>query len=292
MRGNTGTFFELIRVANVFTAAADVVAGYLCAGGSSADFGRWGPLCLASCCLYSGGMALNDAWDAPKDASERPERPIPSGRISRHSAFRCAGILLAAGVIPAAWVSANTGAVAATMVAAIVLYDVLLKKTILAPATMGVCRALNLLLGMIAAGPMEESIAILPMVILWLYVTSLTEFARREATGGNRNRLLVDMGGILVAVMAVPILPTTAVTQGPFFVVLLLTFLLALLCIGQRAIRSTSPADVRSAVGFFVLGIVVLDACMVTRLRGIEAGSCLLVLLLPATWLSRRYRVS
>src|SRR5262245_63491269 len=33
--------------------------------------------------FYSGGMALNDAFDAEIDARERPERPIPSGRVSR-----------------------------------------------------------------------------------------------------------------------------------------------------------------------------------------------------------------
>ena len=36
----------------------------------------------ASVCLYWAGMAANDWADRELDAVERPERPIPSGRIS------------------------------------------------------------------------------------------------------------------------------------------------------------------------------------------------------------------
>ena len=45
---------------------------------------------------------LNDFFDAEVDAVERPERPIPSGRISRSTAGCVGWSLLAAGVL-AAW---------------------------------------------------------------------------------------------------------------------------------------------------------------------------------------------
>ena len=72
---------------NVFTAASNVIAGFLIASG------QWSPavvlatLIAASACLYAAGMVLNDAFDAELDARERPERPIPSGRIARRAAF-------------------------------------------------------------------------------------------------------------------------------------------------------------------------------------------------------------
>jgi len=47
--------------------------------------------------IYTGGMVLNDACDASLDAKERPARPIPSGRISRRSAWIAAAVLLMAG---------------------------------------------------------------------------------------------------------------------------------------------------------------------------------------------------
>ena len=38
-------------------------------------------LALASVLMYWSGMALNDWADREADAVERPERPIPSGRV-------------------------------------------------------------------------------------------------------------------------------------------------------------------------------------------------------------------
>ena len=48
--------------------------------------------------LYSGGMALNDYADRDLDAVERPERPIPSGRVPARRALGIAAALMAAGL--------------------------------------------------------------------------------------------------------------------------------------------------------------------------------------------------
>jgi hypothetical protein len=40
----------------------------------------------ATMCLYAGGVVLNDFFDRRLDAIERPERPIPSRRVSAASA--------------------------------------------------------------------------------------------------------------------------------------------------------------------------------------------------------------
>ena len=45
-------------------------------------------LVAASTLLYAGGVALNDVYDVDIDRQERPERPIPSGRISLAAARR------------------------------------------------------------------------------------------------------------------------------------------------------------------------------------------------------------
>ena len=39
-------------------------------------------LSAASVCLYWAGMSANDWADRDLDAKERPERPIPSGRVT------------------------------------------------------------------------------------------------------------------------------------------------------------------------------------------------------------------
>ncbi len=64
-------------------ALADIMLGLLVTGSLTMP-GRWPAyflLMLASVCLYCGGMAWNDFFDLEQDRRERPDRPIPSGRI-------------------------------------------------------------------------------------------------------------------------------------------------------------------------------------------------------------------
>ena len=82
-------YLQLVRLPNVFTALADVAMGFFVTQGivelaslEPVQIVRLTLLCVASACLYLAGMALNDAFDADIDREERPERPIPSGRVS------------------------------------------------------------------------------------------------------------------------------------------------------------------------------------------------------------------
>ena len=77
-------YLELLRPPNVVTAIADVLAGYAVAGRSNPRALPW--LIGATVCLYAGGVVLNDFFDRHLDAVERPERPIPSGRVPASSA--------------------------------------------------------------------------------------------------------------------------------------------------------------------------------------------------------------
>ena len=55
-------------------------------------------LAAAFSLLYTGGMYLNDAFDREVDARERPERPIPSGRVRAGSVFAIGFGLLGMGI--------------------------------------------------------------------------------------------------------------------------------------------------------------------------------------------------
>ena len=61
---------------------------------------------LAFSLFYTGGMFLNDAFDAEFDAAQRPERPIPSGEISGREVFGYAYCMMAGGVALLAWIGA------------------------------------------------------------------------------------------------------------------------------------------------------------------------------------------
>ena len=81
---------KLVRFPGVFTALADVLAGYMCvrfSGGSKGEPELLLYLLAAGACLYMGGMSFNDVLDMEKDRESRPRRPIPSGSISLTTAF-------------------------------------------------------------------------------------------------------------------------------------------------------------------------------------------------------------
>ena len=201
MKPRLRAVMELVRLPNLLTALADVWAGFLLAGGTSADVAALVALSVASMLLYAGGMALNDVCDARRDATLRPERPIPSGRLSRAAAARLAIVLLGGGLAAAACLSVRSASIAGALVASIVLYDAVLKTTPLAPGVMGLCRALNLVLGLSVVPIAVEPATLAPVALVWLYVASLTLFARRESVANGRAPLSVALVGVLLAVV-------------------------------------------------------------------------------------------
>ena len=85
-------------MSNLPTVWTNTLAGTVLAG-ADVEPGRLALLALAFSLLYTGGMYLNDAFDRESDRRERPERPIPSGRVTARSVFAIGFGLLAAGVL-------------------------------------------------------------------------------------------------------------------------------------------------------------------------------------------------
>ncbi len=79
-------------------------------------------------CLYAGGVVLNDFFDRRLDAIERPERPIPSGRVAAASAAALGTTLLVAGVAAASQATRDALFVAVAIAAFVVLYDARTKR--------------------------------------------------------------------------------------------------------------------------------------------------------------------
>lgn len=174
------------RVSNLPTIWTNVWAGAVLA---QAKAPLWALLCtmLALSASYVGGMFLNDAFDRDNDARLRPERPIPSGRISARAVFTLGFALLglgALGVVLLAAVSGAAllpaGAIALSLFGCIVAYDVHHKQNILAPWLMGLCRALVYLSAAAALGGNVGAPLLVGALSLALYVVGLTFVARSE----------------------------------------------------------------------------------------------------------------
>ncbi len=121
---------SLGRVSNLPTVWTNMLAALVLSGGALGD-GRVPALLAGLTLFYVGGMYLNDAFDAEIDARERPERPIPAGRVSRGTVYGLGFGMLAVGVACLAWtglgVEGGTGVWpllgGLALAAAIVFYD-------------------------------------------------------------------------------------------------------------------------------------------------------------------------
>src|ERR1041385_6358805 len=91
-------YAQLMRLPNVFTAVADPLARWFVVGGG---LPAWHVIALvgASAGLYTSGIVYNDYFDYELDCRERPERPLPSGAITRGRAAGLGAALMAAGQI-------------------------------------------------------------------------------------------------------------------------------------------------------------------------------------------------
>ncbi len=290
-------WLQLIRLPNLFTAAADVAAGFLFthAAFTANDTLPMSLLIGASVLLYAGGVVLNDVFDYALDYRERPERPLPSGRISLGAAKLAGWGLLALGITLAGTAAAlagdlRPGLVALGLAATIVAYDGFLKKTPLGPPAMGACRGLNLLLGMSLSPIAWSSPHFLIVAAITIYVMGITWFARTEAEQSRRGQLLLAALVILAGILLLEPLPrwsahtVTLLQLEPARWPLLLTALGALLGFRLiRAIADPSPPLVQTAVRHAILSLIVLDAAICFVTQGLGPAAMIVLLLVPAT---------
>jgi 4-hydroxybenzoate polyprenyltransferase len=171
-------FLELVRAPAALTVLGDALVGALGAGHRPG--GRTVALAVSSTCLYTAGMALNDFADAELDARERPERPIPSGRVSRGTAFGVGAALTAVGIGSAFTAGRASGLVSLALAAALWSYDLVFKSTPAGPLVMAACRGLDVLMGGAGAGWRG---AIVPAAGIAAHTVAVTAVSRGEVNG-------------------------------------------------------------------------------------------------------------
>ena len=277
-------YLQLLRLPTVFTAMADIVLGFVLTHQFifgplkvfenefvKQEFGWNAPgkffgLLVSSCCLYLSGMVFNDVFDLKQDAAERPGRPIPSGRVSLRAATILGATLMIAGVAAAGTVCQVSLQVSLLLVAAILGYDIILKRTPLGPVAMGSCRFLNVLLGGSTWLPGLLSQTLLVAALgLGIYVTGVTVFARTEARISNRWQLglaqLIMNVGFAVLVWMIMTWPN----RSPIDVTLMMLGVVAF-TVNRRAIdalRHPSPKTVQGSIKVMLLSIVIIDATLI-----------------------------
>lgn len=175
-------WLQLARVSNTPTVVSNSVAGAVLAS-TTADAGTVAVVAVAMALFYTAGMVLNDVFDYEVDLRERPERPLPSGLVSRGAALVVVVVLFVTGEALLAILGLEPFLAGLGLVALIALYDAWHKGNPLSPVLMGACRALVYFVAAFAvAGEVPLGVATGAAVLL-LYIVGLTQVAKAE--GGS-----------------------------------------------------------------------------------------------------------
>ena len=196
MKSNLKQWLVLTRCSNLPTVWSNVISGWLLGMAAvirtptvivpSALNSTLFTLLLGISLLYVAGMILNDVFDYEWDCANRPERPLPSGLISRSKAKWVGIIILLLGLALSAFSAGRFFKLTFLLTIFILWYDVAHKGNPLAPMVMGACRALLPMIGFIVATIdgiyAQPNIVYVYAVVLGIYTYALTWVAKYELT--------------------------------------------------------------------------------------------------------------
>lgn len=286
-------YIRLMRVANVVTSVADVLAGIAISGYflTHRDYLPIILLCISTIGLYSGGIIFNDVFDAALDKIERPERPIPSGLISIKEAAVFGSGCFAIGIIAAGLYQSASLIIAILIVIACITYNKWLKHhKLLGPLNMGICRGLNLLLGISILMPVMYDWWFLSLIPI-IYIYSITMISRGEVHGGNKNTLLTATLLYLVVISAILFVSYNKqhILQTLIFI---LPFTWMIYSPLLKAIQQPVGPNIGKAVKAGVIALILLNAAWASAF-GIWQLALIIVILLPLSlWLSKTFAVT
>ena len=268
---------ELVRAPAALTVPGDVLAGAVAAGNGRPK--QLIGLAASSVCIYWAGMALNDWADRTVDAVERPERPIPSGRVSPRVALGLASGLTAFGLGLAAVAGGRAAFRTTSLLAATAwTYDLGAKNTPAGPVFMAAARSLDVLVG---AGDRRRK-AWAPALAVGAHILGVTAMSRGEVHGSTP----LPARGALAATSAI----TAGTVAGSGLATAALTglFVQAVGPAQLSAAQDPSGPRLRQAVGAGIHGLVPLQAAWCARGGAPKLGAALVAALPLARALARK----
>ncbi|MCB1231454.1 MAG: UbiA family prenyltransferase [Verrucomicrobiae bacterium] len=284
------TILILGRVSNLPTVWTNVLAGWFLVGGAWNWELLW--IEIGVSLLYIAGMTLNDAFDAKWDREHAPERPIPSGAISGGKVLALGAIQMLAGAAVLLTLTRIQWPWLACLVAAIVIYDAVHKRTPVAVLVMGACRGLVYLMAASAIsrdGYFPHLLWVLAGTVV-AYVAGITVLARSER-GPDAPRWEKWLGRALVyaPLFALAIAPGEMTDAEGTWIKLTLWIVSLVFVIGWITIVSTwfLKSEKGLAIALLIAGITIIDGSVVWFSDSI-AGMVALALL-PITLLFQRF---
>lgn len=285
----------MMRLANIVTSVADILAGIAISGIlSSAFITPWISILLlaaSTACLYGGGIVFNDVFDAELDKIERPERAIPSGLISLQNAATFGSLLLSGGIVLAALNSCTSGILALLVAIFALLYNKFGKHhPFFGPLNMGLCRGFNLLLGLSIVPAMLYShyyLAIIPVV----YIFSITMTSRGEVYGGHTKNLYIAASLYAIVILAIAYFAFVN-DRLLWSLLFLVPFTFMIFKPLLKAINQPIGKNIGAAVKAGVISLILMDAAWAVTFDALILAFVIAALLPLSLWLSKLFAVT
>ena len=252
-------YLELARPLNGIIAFISAwIGGMFANPGSIENLGdsRLWLVSLAAFVMLSAGNAINDYCDYNIDQINRPQRPLPSGRIRRGNALIFAIILVAIGIWLGTLINRNATAIALLVFLALASYARWLKRTpFVGNLVVSGLTALTFISGGVAIDSIQGTL--IPAIFAFLFTTAREIIKDLEDTEGDLKN----------SVKTLAILnPQLAVQTAIGFMVLVILF-------------SPAPYLFAGYTGYYLFAVVlgvdcVLIGCVIRLLRDASRESC------------------
>ena len=292
-------YLTLIRFPNLFTLPSNVILGFVQLSTLS-KIETWNILVLViiSILLYTVGIVLNDYFDINIDRRDRPNRPLPSGRISTRRALIFILLATGAAIVLSALMSTYTVIITSIILITILAYDYHLKNTIYGCFTVATSRVFNVTLGfspyiLTIVGNYEALVRVIVIsVCIFVYVSTITYLSKFEVGTSNRN---VNIFTGLLPISLIPLIAGLFTIMGFFRLDLFLNLTIFISIIIHTFMswrRSLEPNKIGKVVRNLLLSIIVLDSVYMSGTLGFEYGLLIMLMLAPAMLLSKKYYVT
>lgn len=298
-------YLTLVRFPNLFTLPSNVLVGYFSTHTHNIiEVNTISLVILVSACLYAAGVIFNDVADRQIDFKERPNRPIPSGKITQRSAIVLALLLIAISITVSYFISAPTFTVVFVLITIIFLYDFMLKNSLFGPAVMGTTRVLNILLGAspnlsnLIEGETGYAFYRLCLVCIseFIYISGISILSKYETHKNQsfqlkRSHALLFLSPLIIGVYAASI----GLFNDNTWIYLFIfgSFILFMLKVTLSSRLAITDSTLQKIISLLIIGIIVHDAVYIGgSLDSWYLGISTFVLLVPTILLGKRFYVT
>jgi 4-hydroxybenzoate polyprenyltransferase len=315
-------YLQLFRISNVFTVPPDIIVGFLAVSiyfGSSIGFSVSDlvTLIFSSVFLYIGGLVLNDLFDIKVDRLERPNRPLPSGRIKKGKSIQITVLLFSLAPALASLVNPTALGISMLLIAGIVAYNYKIKNGYFRPYLMAAIRALNVIYGAsfifdipITSAVSNEQVLtptsdynpwmllIVAASTVYFHIFILTSLSKSEtAQEFSKKKNKLDIQNIKIIYLIFLIISISiAIIFIPYkldFLLFVLLYLFLINLLFNRALKKTNdqgqdPALIQFVVKNMLILLIVLDSSFIAGIAGLLSGSIVTMLTLPCLILSKK----